>query len=299
MHMPHCERYTPETLDEVAALLLAADGEAHPVVMGTTFLAQANGAAGPTPIVVDLARVPELNRLEYDERNGMLLGAALPLVEPLRFPPLHHAYAILADGICRVPSDDGGVPASLGGCLDSQTPSADLALPLICLGASVAIFGPHGWSEMSAEALCARWPGTALQRGEFIVDVRLPARSARSGGAYVHSAPGIGAREAVAAGVFLVMEEDLATCCGVRVALWAEAVRPLRALDAERFLQGRHLDAVAVGRAGELVMDSAWPWIPGSAGDRRRALRDVASEAIHRALDRARSRPHPGEGSRS
>jgi carbon-monoxide dehydrogenase medium subunit len=297
--MPQAETYTPETLDEVAALLLAADAQAYPVVTQTTLITQANGPAGTTPIVVDLRRVPELNRLDYDERNGLLVGAAVPLSEPLRFPPVQHAYSILADGVRMADSDEACAGATLGQCLGNEAPSADLVLPLICLGASVAIFGPHGWSEMTLEALCGRGHGTALQRGEFLVDVRVPAPLARSGGAYVRSAPGEAGGEAASAGAFLVMQDDLETCCGARLAVRAEARQPLRALDAERFLQGRRLEESAVSMAGDLTAQLCPPpALSRSADERSGALRDVACRAIRQALERARPRPDPDSGAK-
>jgi aerobic carbon-monoxide dehydrogenase medium subunit len=292
--MTYADTYMPESLDEVAALLLAADGPASPVVTGTTFLAQTSGPAGPTPIIVDMARVPELNRMEYDERNGLLIGAAVSLADHLRFPPVQHAYSILADGAHPTGFEEAFAGGTFGECLSHQAPGADLALPLICLGASVAIFGPHGWSEMSVEALYARQKGTMLQRGEFIVDVRLPAPSARSGGAYVRAgsrgAPGGGAGVAA----FLVMQDDLETCCGARLAVRAGASQPFRALDAERFLQKRRLEDISVGEAATLAVESAWPaGETGPVAARASALRDAACRAIRRALDRARPRPDP------
>ncbi len=47
--------YLPESLDDVAALRLAADGPARPVVAGTGVFAEASGSAGLTSIVVDVA----------------------------------------------------------------------------------------------------------------------------------------------------------------------------------------------------------------------------------------------------
>jgi CO/xanthine dehydrogenase FAD-binding subunit len=120
-------------------------------------------------------------------------------------------------------SDEACAGATLGQCLGNEAPSADLVLPLICLGASVAIFGPHGWSEMTLEALCGRGHGTALQRGEFLVDVRVPAPPARSGGAYVRSAPGEAGGEAASAGAFLVMQDDLKPVAG---RAWPSGRRP-------------------------------------------------------------------------
>jgi carbon-monoxide dehydrogenase medium subunit len=288
--MSQTETYMPESVDEVAALLLAADGQEYPVVTGTTLRTQTRAPDGLTPIIVDLARVPELNRLEYDERSGLLIGAAVPLTEPLRFPPVPRAYALLADGICLAGSAEVQARMTVGECLGNQAPNPDLALPLICLGASVAIFGPHGWSEMSVEALCAGRRGTALQPGEFIVGTRLPAPAARSGGAYVRWTPGRGEGEAAGAGAFLVMQEDLQTCCGARLSVWTEIAQSSRALDAERFLQGRRLDEGVMEEVGHMAAESAsLPRLSQAVqDDRPMALCTVACEAIQRALDRAR-----------
>ncbi len=297
--MPSPETFSPESLDEVAALLLAADDQVRPVPKGTRLLTRVSGSTGPAPIVVDLARVPELNRLDYDERNGLLIGAAVPLVEPLRFAPVRGAYAILVDGIDRGGCDERGASVTLGESLGASAPTADLAVPLICLGATVAIFGPHGWSEMSVEALCVKRRGVALQPGEFIVDVRLPALSGPSGGAYVRSRTDRGAGDSAGAGAFLVMQEDLETCCGARVTVWTAAGQPLRALDAERFLQGRRLAPDAVEQAGSLATEGGVQSSPTrTAGSPKQALGDVTREAIRRAWERVRARPESDRGAR-
>jgi carbon-monoxide dehydrogenase medium subunit len=287
--MAEAERYTPETLDEVAALLLAADGGSRPEVSRTAFLAEAAGPTGSVPLVVDVKRVPEMNRVEYDERGGLLVGAAVPLSEPLRLPVVRRAYAILVDAT----GTDAGAALggeTLGQCLGGPQGRADLAVSLICLGASAAVFGPHGWSEMTLEALWAREGETALQAGEFLVDVRLPAPSPRSGGAHVRWAAGAAA--AVEVGAFLVMQDDLETCCGARLAVRTGEARPLRVPDAERFLQGRRLDETAVRTAGDIAAQL------GEAenrsrplGDRKGALAHAARLAIVRALERAGARP--------
>jgi len=65
--MAETETYTPETLDEVGALLLAADGQPRPLARGTSLIARSQGE--PAPIVVALTHVPELNRLDYRARS--------------------------------------------------------------------------------------------------------------------------------------------------------------------------------------------------------------------------------------
>lgn len=288
--MTDAETYMPASLDEVAALLLAADGPGSPVIAGARFLAQANGPAGPTSMVLDVGRVPELNRVEFDERNGLLIGAAVSLAEPLRFPLVQHAYAILADSGNEAPSGKATVGGTVAECLSnrSQAVCADLALPLICLGASVGIFGPHGWSEMSVEALCARSKGRALQAGEFIVDVRVPAPLARSGGAYVRAGCGGTSGGSVGVAALLLMQDDLTTCCGARLAVRLDGLQPARVPDAERFLQGRRLGDVSVEEAGGVLAETAWVSDPpSSVADVSSLLRAAACQALRLALRRA------------
>jgi len=78
---------------------LQRSGQPHPCVQGATVLAYVERKDGPAPMLVDLSRVPELNRLAYDERSGLLIGAALPLAESLSASVVGDAYPILMDGL--------------------------------------------------------------------------------------------------------------------------------------------------------------------------------------------------------
>ena len=287
--MAETETYTPETLDEVAALLLAADGRPRPLAQGSSLITQVKGREAP--LVVELARVPELNRLEYEERDGLFIGAALPLGGVLEFPPLRDAYGILADGACSSGPGNVCLRTTLAELLGNTPPSADLLLPLICLGASVAIFGPHGWSETSIEALCARGDGTGLQPGEFIVDVRLPAPFARSGGAYRRSTPRLGQANAMGVGAFLLMQEDLETCCGARLTMWLEPNIPFRALDVERFLRAKHLADEVMRQAGHLLAEASGSLLAQSesAQELWQELQGLACQTIQKAFERAQA----------
>ncbi len=286
--MVKIETYTPETLDEVAALLLAAESGARPLARGARLVAACRG--GPGPVVVELTRVPELNRLDYEERDGLLIGAALPLGGAMEFPPISDAYGILADGARLAGAGEAWAQATLAELLGSAQPAPELLLPLICLGGSVAIFGPHGWSEMGVEALYAGGGGVRLQPSEFIVALRLPAPSPRSGGAYLRSTAQAERGGAISIGALLLMQEDLSTCCGARVAMCLAPRPPLRALDAERALRGRYLDERAVSQAGEQVAEALEdsPGDPERVAEHREALRALACQAIQAALDRAR-----------
>ena len=281
------EHFAPETLDECAALLLAAGCQARPLHGGTDLITETTEGDRRLSMVLDLRRIPELNRLDFDERNGLRIGAAVPFSTLLEFPPVRRLYPILVDGSDTGSLGEGETPATLGAHLNQADPSAEMAPPLICLRASAAVFGPHGWSELAVEALFPGAGRAALQPGEFVVDVRLPAPPPRSSGAYFRSGAGGQAPFATTGvGAFLAMERDLFTCCGARLALCGGAPTPMRALEAERFLSGKPLEEPVVREAADLAGRNLLP--NTGPADRLALVRDLTHRAISGALARVR-----------
>ena len=280
------ERFTPETLDEAAALLMAADERARPRFKGAELFVDATTDGGGASLVLDASRIPELNRLEYDERLGLAAGSAVPLATLLSFPPIRGTYPMLVDGLDPGASGTSVGPGTLGEALTGERPAVDLVLPLICLRATVGIFGPHGWSEMSVEGLVAGWPQVGLHPGEFVVAVRLPPPPPRSGGAYLQAPSGAtGAAPGGGVGALLIMEDDLATCCGMRLVHAGAGSAPHRDLEVERFLAGKRLDASVVDEAGAVALRSL-----GGHPSQPEGLPSLAGTVIHRALERIRAR---------
>lgn len=287
--MKDVEYFAPETLDEAAALLMAAGSQARPLAEGTDLIAEVTEGQRTLSMVLDLKRIPELNRLDYDERNGLRIGAAVPFPSILEFPPVRRVYPILADGSTSIAPGDIQDRATLGASLDHTSRGAEIAPPLICLRASAAVFGPHGWSELAVEALFAGAGRTVLQPGEFVVDVRFPAPPPRSSGAYLCVLSWQQAESAVVGvGAFLVMEQDLRTCCGARLTLCGVAPTPMRALDAERFLAGKPLVDAVLQEAAVLAAGSASP-IAWPARDRLDLVKGLTHRALVGALERVRA----------
>jgi carbon-monoxide dehydrogenase medium subunit len=281
--MSRVERFTPETLDEAAALLMAADERVRPRVEGTQLVVEAGTERGALSLVLDISHIPELNRLEYDERLGLVVGSAVPLGTLLTFPPIREEFPMLVDGLDPGTPAPASPPGTLGEGLSGERPGVDFVLPLMCLRGAVGIFGPHGWSEMSVEGLVAGWPQIGLHPGEFVVDVRLPPPPPRSGGAYLQ-VPATGTAPRGGVGAFLIMERDLATCCGMRLIHAGGATPPRRDLEVERFLAGRPLEAGVVDEAGAVALRSL-----GALPGQPEGLAALTGTAIRRALERIRA----------
>jgi carbon-monoxide dehydrogenase medium subunit len=243
-------------------------------------------------MVLDLRRIPELNRIDYDERNGLRIGAAVPFRTILEFPPIRRLYPMLADGSVLMGPGELMDSATLGGSLSQAVSAAEMAPPLICLRASTAIFGPYGWSELGVEALLAGAGRIVLQPGEFVVDLRFPAPPPRSNGAYLRAVPRERPDTVAGVGAFLVLEQDLSTCCGARLTLCGVAPTPMRALEAERFLAGKVLEDAVLQEAGDLAARCALP-VDSSARQYFELVKGLTRRAIAEALERVRTSAQP------
>jgi len=280
------EHFSPEDLNEVAALLLAAGSNAHPLIDGTDLVAEVTEGQRMFSMVLDLRRIRELNRVDYDERLGLRIGAAVPFKTILEFPPVRRLYTMLADVLAPVTLGRESEGLTLGARLAAEPPSSAMAVPLICLKASAAIFGPYGWSEAAGEVLFPETGKRVLHPGEFLVDVHFPASPPRSNGAYLRArdpeAPDCGD---IGVGAFLVLEQDLLTCCGARIVLSGGAPGPIRVPEAERYLAGQPLDEAVLRQVGDLAAGVAEPH-GGLAGGRLDLVKRVTCLAIMLARER-------------
>src|SRR5512135_497489 len=129
--MQQTEHFTPETLDEAAALIMAADAPVPALAEGTRLVLQAIDGQRPRTFVIDVERIPELNRLEYDERGGLRIGAAVSYASILDFPPVRRLYPILTDARGEHRPEEAETQSTLGMILGSAPASAGCVPALI------------------------------------------------------------------------------------------------------------------------------------------------------------------------
>jgi xanthine dehydrogenase YagS FAD-binding subunit len=145
------------------------------------------------------------------------------------------------------------------------THPSDFCVPLVALDAVVEVEGSAGRREISLEGF-HRLPGGApqhesvLEPGEMIVAVRLPAEAAR----FAAYARYLKVRErtsyafaVVSAAAALRLEGG--AIAEARLALGGVALKPWRAREAERILNGARPDASIFGRAAEAALAQAKP----------------------------------------
>lgn len=286
----HFEFHEPETLQEAGRLLLEMGAGAKAMAGGTDLLVAIKEKGLRPDHVINLKGIPGLAGLRLEAGRGLEIGSLVPVREiekRLAATP----YAVLAEAAGLLASVQVRNRATVGGNLCNASPSADLAPPLIALGATAVCQGPAGERRVSLEDFF-RGPGqTVLGPGELLVALWVP-EPALTGAAYVKISPRRAMDIAVVgAAVALTRDPDENDRVGsARVVLGAVAPTPLRARGAEVLLEGRVPDVTVIEAAAERAMRESRPIsdLRASAEYRRDMARVAVRRAARAAWERAR-----------
>lgn len=237
----------PTSVNEAIGILAGAQGLAKVLSGGTDLLVQLRSGRTRPDIIVDTKKIPGIIGIK-DADGGFVIGAATPCAVLGEHEGLTAAYPGVVEAAGLIGSTQVQGRASLAGNLCNASPAADSVPAMIAARAVCVVVGPNGTREVPVEAICVSPGRTSLAAGEFILEIKLPARPARSGDAYLRSIPRTEMDIAVVGcGVSLILNAD-GTCAQAHVALGAVAPTALLVEAAGAALVGRRLDQEALDR---------------------------------------------------
>ena len=285
--MRRFELALPSTVDECLAAL-SEGGEVRVVAGGTDLLPQMkNGLVKPAR-VVDLSGIPDLKKLEIGSDGALHIGAAVTARDVELSGIVRDGFAGVAEGAGVIGSFQVRNLATVGGNVCNAAPSADVSPPLVAMDAVVVVAGPDGQRLLPITDFFQGVRRTALQPGELVVEVVVPAAGANSGGTYLRHTP---RREldiaVVGVGTQLTVQDG--KCTKARIALGAVAPVIVRATEAEAALEGKEVTPELLDKAATLAVNSARPISDqrGSAEYRTHLVRVLTRRTLTTALERA------------
>jgi len=305
--MHRFQYFAPQSLDEAVTLLKERGDGVKLLAGGTDLLVQMKEAGVHPGSIVSLHALPELRGIEFDEAQGLRVGAAVDMAAIDSFPAVRERYAALADGAGIVGSVQTRNMATLGGNIANAAPSADTAPPLVVLDAVAQAVGPDGSREIAVGELFAGPGRTALDPHEVLVSFRLPTPPPHTGSVYQRHTPrkimdiaavGVAIRltlapdaDTISDAIRLTLAPDADTISEAQICLGAVAPTVIRAPEAEEALVGRPASEEAFARAAELAQAAARPIsdLRGSAEFRRHLVGIMTKRCLGIALQRAQA----------
>jgi carbon-monoxide dehydrogenase medium subunit len=176
------------SVDEAVSLLAELD-DARPLAGGHSLLPTMKVRLSTPAALVDIGSIPGLAAIERDG-DGIRIGALATHVAVSASELVRSECPVLAETAGLIGDRQVRNRGTIGGSIAHADPGADYPTVVTALEATITAVGPGGSRELAADGFFTGLFTTALEPGELVTSVRVPAVK---GAAYVkHKHPASG-----------------------------------------------------------------------------------------------------------
>ncbi len=277
------ERYfTPDSMQAVLELLDEHCDHARIVAGATDLILELERGLRPeVKTLIDITRIPGLDRIEVDEKGWIHIG---PLVTHNHVAGsstiIDRAFA-LAQACWGVGAPQIRNRGTVAGNLITASPANDSIAPLMAFGALVSLRSARGERVVPLEEFFNGVRQTVMQKDELLTDISFPTLPSGSRSTFIK----LGLRRAQAISVVnvaVMIETDGQKVKGAKITLGSVAPKVIRAQEAEQFLAGKPLTTEVITEAGDRAAAAAAPIddLRGSAQYRTEMVRVFTRRAL-------------------
>ena len=282
------EYHQPNTLEQ-ALDLLSEGGERARIIAGGTdlILELESGVRKGIDVLIDITRIPELDRIIMDEDGIIHLG---PLVTHncCAGSKLIHELALpLAQACWQVGAPQIRNRGTVAGNLITASPANDTITALIALGAEVRLRSQKAQRVVPLEEFFTGVRKTVMQADEILISISFPAVQTDAWRGMFYK---LGLRRAQAISVvhmaaMLQITDGLVEAA--RITLGSVAPTVVRAARAEKYLAGKPLTEETIREAALLASQDASPIddLRGTAAYRSEMVAVCMRRTLHALAD--------------
>jgi carbon-monoxide dehydrogenase medium subunit len=236
--MPDFDLQLPGSVEEVVTLLGKYQDKAT-ILSGGTDVLVAMKSGYKTGCLISVAKIPDLDYLEYEPAEGLRVGAKATISQILSSSDVKTHYRALWDSAYVFATPQLRNTATVVGNMLRASPAGDCSCAVYALGGSIVLQGADGQREVSVDEFWLAYGVTARKADEFAVELKIPA-------------PAIGARSSFKR--LTLTNEDLAKlnaaahlqmdgkkCKQARLSIGCVAATPLRLEKTEALLKGAEI----------------------------------------------------------
>ncbi|HJT57766.1 MAG TPA: xanthine dehydrogenase family protein subunit M [Ktedonobacteraceae bacterium] len=276
------------SVDEAVALLDQHGDEAKILAGGQSLIPLLRFRLARPSILIDINRIDGLEYIQ--ETDGVLhIGAMTREAELDSSSLIYDRYPILLDTSTGVADPVVRNWATVGGNIAHADPANDHPATMLALGARVVARGPDGERVIPIDEFFTDMPfETSLKPNEVLTEIRVPAPTESSGGAYFKLERKVGDYAIAGAAAYITLDANgNVTYAGI--GLTNVGPTPIKARDAEQFLLGKPLDDASIHHAADLAAVASQPVSDtrGPAEYKRDMVRTLTVRALRKALARA------------
>ncbi|MDR1965760.1 MAG: xanthine dehydrogenase family protein subunit M [Synergistaceae bacterium] len=238
--------------------------------------------------VIGLECIPELDKLEFADGEGLRIGALTKLHSIQNSPLVKEKMPAVAQAAHYVASSQIRRKGTMAGNISNASPSADTASILLAMNASVKTYASGGGRTIPIGNFFTGVKKTCLEKdkGEIVTEIDIPELKPGEGSAYYKHAVRK-AMDLAIIGVAAWVKMAGRKVGDCRIAMGGVGVTPLRAFNAEKLLKGAEITDELLEEAGVAASGECHPIsdVRASAEYRADMVRVYTKRAIKTALE--------------
>jgi aerobic carbon-monoxide dehydrogenase medium subunit len=274
----------PTTLKKTFSLMEKYGDGARVMAGGTALIIMMRQRLLTPKVVISLGRIPKFDRITYNNKDGLRIGAGARHRDIELSPAVRKHYPLLQETFRKVAQPRIRNMGTVGGNLAGGDPLTDPGASLIALDAEVTLASGNGQRRLRLDEFFIDYYQTALEPGELLTEVHVPPPQ-RPGWSHIKFTPR-SIEDFATVGVAITLKASNGTCEDVRVGLNSVASTIVRARKAEEVLRGKSITDAALQEMGEVAATECDPTDDnrGSAEYKREMVKVLVRRAVQEAL---------------
>ena len=277
--------HRPKSVADAVKLLADLGEDARPLAGGHSLIPMMKLRLATPEHLIDLGGIDGLRGIRADGKD-IVIGAMTTQHELIASELIGKTVPLLRETALQIADPQVRYLGTVGGNVANGDPGNDMPALMLTLGASYRLEGPDGAREVAASDFYQGAYFTALEPGEILTAISIPAPAAGHGYAYEKLKRKVGDYATAAAAVVLTMAGGQVATCAIGLTNLAET--PLLAEAAAQAMVGTRLDDAALKRASAAAEAIMSPAADGRGPVEYR--KSVGGIMVTRALKRAAAR---------
>jgi len=279
--------HEPTTLKKAFSLMQRHGEDARVIAGGTSLIIMMRQRLLMPKIVISLERIPKFDRITYNNKDGLRIGAGARHRDIELSPAVRKHYPLLHETFRKVAQPRIRNMGTVGGNLAGGDPLTDPGASLIALDAEVTLTSSKGQRRLRLDEFFIDYYQTALEPGELLTEIHGPPPQ-RPGWSHIKFTPR-SVEDFATVGVAITLKANNGTCEDVRIGLNSVASTIVRARKAEEVLRGKSITNAALQEMGEVAAAECDPTDDnrGSAEYKLDLVKVLVPRAAKEALERA------------
>ena len=179
----HFTYFKPQTESELLEKIKSYGNDAKVLAGGTDLLIYMKQGIAAPQVLIDVKGISEYSKIITASDGSMTIGASVTCNDVIENECINKHFSVLVEAAKTLGSYQLRNRATVVGNICNASPAADMAGPLLVLGASVLVGNERGGREIPLTDFFLGVKKNALKIGEFVKAIKVPAyfRDAKSG----------------------------------------------------------------------------------------------------------------------